>query len=276
MREARPVTLWIVALMWLLFVLAVVWFIVSVFLSRRQEDSSTWHLELNWFGDHEFMGSFGLSMSPNTDVYKQLPYIPFSGQMVISLLFAAVFQGLQMIGLHAAELVVITARDEDSWRRLARREKSRVNTFKQQPFYSAFRSWENNLLLIFKSLLHWVLGQSMSFEFLYYGQNFISTRPEGHGLIYCIILYNRLMVYAICTGLLAMFITYLTFRRPSGPQPATWGHIQTLADLVDDWKTDELDQFWWGDKGIVNGVRHAGMSYHQTKLEDIRMDTVYA
>src|SRR5438045_3914773 len=54
------------------------------------------------------------------------------------------------------------------------------------------------------------------------------------------------------------FGTYLATRKPKGSLPATYGHIQTLADLIDKWS----DTMFWGDKGVVLGteLRNAGTS----------------
>lgn len=53
------------------------------------------------------------------------------------------------------------------------------------------------------------------------------------------------------------FATFLCFKGPSGPPPATFGHVQTLVDLV-----DELSLLmFWGDKGLMeegDEIKHAG------------------
>jgi hypothetical protein len=57
--------------------------------------------------------------------------------------------------------------------------------------------------------------------------------------------YGPIFVYTIIAALFTAFITFLAFKHPRGPQPATWGSIQTLANLVDDWETDDAGRFWW-------------------------------
>jgi len=87
----------------------------------------------------------------------------------------------------------------------------------------------------------------------------------------------RVFIYGCAVTALAIFATYLVVRRPGGPQPAAWGHFQTLADLIDDWSLDAQGRFWWGDKGVgVDGVRHAGTSMRKDELGDIMMDAIYA
>jgi hypothetical protein len=275
MREARPIIVWIVFLLWCLFILATIWFVVIIISSRQGPGGLPWDFNWSWSIDRGSENWITLGMSPDYDISLNHSHIPFKMQVLVGLLFVMVFQGLQMLGLHVAELVVVTARDEDSWRRLARRDMTRHNAVKPRPFYSAFRSWKNNVLLVFKALLHWILGQSLIFQFYYFSEDYTTASAASSDLLYCYMPYGRLMIYALCTGLLAVFISYLAFKRPSGPQPATWGHLQTLADLVDNWETDEFDRFWWGDKGETNGVRHAGMSCRRTDLQDIRMNAVY-
>jgi hypothetical protein len=74
----------------------------------------------------------------------------------------------------------------------------------------------------------------------------------------------------------AIFATMLTRWSPKGPQPAAYGHIQTLADLIDDWYVGEGVKMWWGDKGFWKGsVRHAGLSDRRGALGDIQMISFY-
>ena len=89
--------------------------------------------------------------------------------------------------------------------------------------------------------------------------------------------YMRVFIYGCIVTVLAIFTTYLVVRRPHGPQPAAWGHFQTLADLIDDWSLDPVGHLWWGDKGVSDdGIRHAGTSMRREELGDIMMDAVYA
>lgn len=62
-----------------------------------------------------------------------------------------------------------------------------------------------------------------------------------------------------------------------GPQPATRGHLETLADLVDDWGMGDQGKIFWGDKGEGTvGARHAGTSGLQDRIGIIRMDSLNA
>ncbi|KAJ8594486.1 hypothetical protein M405DRAFT_808898, partial [Rhizopogon salebrosus TDB-379] len=52
----------------------------------------------------------------------------------------------------------------------------------------------------------------------------------------------------------ACFCTVVALSRPRGPQPAAYGHLQTLANLVDEWSP----VMWWGHKEDEIPYCHAG------------------
>lgn len=66
----------------------------------------------------------------------------------------------------------------------------------------------------------------------------------------CPQIWNMAAAFAIFTAIMTIIAT----RRPRGPQPAAYGHFQTLANLVDEWHP----VMYWGHK--VGGVPicHAG------------------
>ena len=71
----------------------------------------------------------------------------------------------------------------------------------------------------------------------------------------------QLLYLTIGSVLLATLVIFVALQRPKGNQPATYGHLQTLVDLVDDWHL----MMFWGDKGLsgmsqTEEVRHAGTS----------------
>jgi hypothetical protein len=57
-----------------------------------------------------------------------------------------------------------------------------------------------------------------------------------------------LFVLAAVTLVIVGFGEYLIRRGPVGPQPAAFGHLQTLADLVDDGGTGLTGRIFWGQK----------------------------
>lgn len=60
-------------------------------------------------------------------------------------------------------------------------------------------------------------------------------------------------------GLFTAIMIFLAFHSPAGPQPAAYGHLQTLADLIDCWPPKD-GRIFWGDKPLNNGTYHAGTS----------------
>ena len=90
------------------------------------------------------------------------------------------------------------------------------------------------------------------------------------------------------TVALAAFATFLALRRRKGGQPATFGHIPALANLIDDWRTDENGKMWWGDKspplsedtGYLSPssylAKHAGTSPDKSLVGSIHLEYPYA
>ncbi|KAK3174149.1 hypothetical protein OEA41_001393 [Lepraria neglecta] len=55
--------------------------------------------------------------------------------------------------------------------------------------------------------------------------------------------------------------------------PAAWGHLQTLADLIDDWGDGQVEKLYWGDKGQnSDGTRHAGTSNDVMAVGEIYLE----
>lgn len=82
----------------------------------------------------------------------------------------------------------------------------------------------------------------------------------------------QLLYLAVGMAVMAAFATFLCFTAPRGLQPATFGHVQTLVDLVDEWSL----LMFWGDKGLRdegNEIRHAGTA--NIPLALILIDALY-
>lgn len=94
-------------------------------------------------------------------------------------------------------------------------------------------------LLVLKPLIHWIYGLSMKIT---YGRLIM----QAHQVLYL----------GITWCLLLAFVLFVSLRKPKGPLPAAYGHLQTMADVVDEWST----VMYWGDKGMKRGIRHAGTS----------------
>ncbi|KAJ2894393.1 hypothetical protein MKZ38_007559 [Zalerion maritima] len=100
-------------------------------------------------------------------------------------------------------------------------------------------------LFVMKPIMYWLLSQSF----------FLARDPTSrdHASISITVTIVRIIPYAAGNAVLAFWATYMACRRPSGLQPAAWGHVQTLANLVDDWDVGSDGQMFWGDKGVYSG-----------------------
>jgi len=60
----------------------------------------------------------------------------------------------------------------------------------------------------------------------------------------------QILNFSLALGVFTVILTLLALWRPRGPQPATYGHIQTLANLIDEWPAEGQKQIYWGHKGL--------------------------
>ncbi|KAG1857301.1 hypothetical protein C8R48DRAFT_659596 [Suillus tomentosus] len=159
----------------------------------------------------------------------------------------AVVQGLLTLGLHCSELLVNVIRDERQWRWATRRQGLRMAT---NPLVSILNQPNCLILFIAKPILHWMFG--LSFDI---GKYAINNTLSG----FLIFMYTA-QIWNLCIALfiVACVFTFIALRRPSGPQPAAYGHLQTLADLVDEWSP----VMWWGHKADGIPYCHAGRYLH--------------
>lgn len=259
---------------WSMGLLGIPWgvsvFLVARSIVRRSFGSTApqhpLKFRISWSPTYDFSGTE--SGTPDNAITIPMSHrgnIPLWLQCLLALLLLVPIQGLATLCLAFIELVVNTTRDEQCWRKAANLSSgsrgARLNT---NSVKFALQSWEYLILFIMKTILHWLMGQSIHPSF-------------GPGTIRFDMVYTRIFTTSIVYMALAIFVTFLTFRTFSGPQPAAWGHLQTLADLVDDWNVGEKGQFYWGDKGMnANRVRHAGTSSTPERLGDIDTNALYA
>ncbi|KAG1865897.1 hypothetical protein DFJ58DRAFT_911898 [Suillus subalutaceus] len=119
------------------------------------------------------------------------------------------------------------------------------------------------------------ISSQMSFETKDSG--FMISNPASDGELLVAgpwILMFTAQIWSLCFALIifACFFTFVALRRPRGPQPAAYGHVQTLANLVDEWSS----VMWWGHKEDGISYCHAGRGRAITPLPDVKMDCVYA
>ncbi|KAG2053452.1 hypothetical protein BDR06DRAFT_457836 [Suillus hirtellus] len=178
---------------------------------------------------------------------------------ILLFVIMATVQGPLTLGLHCSELIVNVIRDERQWRCATKSQGLRVATNPLKPIFTHPLCL---ILFIAKPFLHWMFGLSFA----------IVPDVSDDTLNGFVISMYTAQIWNLCIALLilACFFTVIALRRPHGPQPAAYGHLQMLTNLVDEW----LPVMWWGHKedGIL--YCHAGTSDHP--LPDVKMDCVYA
>jgi len=257
-REVRRVLIYL----WAIVIAVLIWFgglaggISAAWRPCTRQDSyictvfsgSSWSLLPDTRGLTSFAQIDTVSNTPGVDgSLKITDNEGFAGAFVLIM----AFQSILTIGLHCAELLVTLSRDEDEWRETTTR-KGQID---RNALLTVTMSWKSVILLALKPIVHWLFGLGMSF----YKDWGIFMRPP------------QLLYLSFAFMALAALGTYLCFSRPKGPQPAAFGHVQTLTNLIDDWN----EQLHWGDKGQgIDGIHHAGTA--NSELPPIIMTEEYA
>ncbi|KAK3339947.1 hypothetical protein B0T25DRAFT_574824 [Lasiosphaeria hispida] len=157
-----------------------------------------------------------------------------------------------LFGLHLAEVLGGLNRDEAIWRQAATK---RGTSPESNILLEGIRNWPTCVVFVYKVIVPWIF----SYGFACNTSVFMAIFP--------------LLTIAILFLILGLFSEYLIRVKPKGLQPATYGDIQALAALVDDWGHDTI---FWGDKGEyerIEGVRVAGTA--GTRLAGLRAGVMY-
>ncbi|KAG8859059.1 hypothetical protein FRB96_004629 [Tulasnella sp. 330] len=166
-------------------------------------------------------------------------------------LIVGIVQALITVSLHCSELVTTLARDEEVWRAATSAKGAQPSA---NPLRVLFGSWQTCGLVLWKPVLHWIFGLSLSLQVTSGLVLSTVSLALGPGII-----------------VVAVFVTYIANLKPPGPQPAAYGNVQVLADLVDEW----WETMYWGHKGTkLWGASHAGTS--SGPLPPVGMGLVYA
>ena len=163
--------------------------------------------------------------------------------IICQILFTVLIQAFITAGLHCAELETQLFRDEVTWRKGATTKNSLLRV-------SA--SWHSLALLVLQPIIQWLYGLGMTISF------------DGLAM-----LAPQLLYLAVAWTILLLFVCYFSLLRPKGFLPATYGHLQTMAIIVDEWSAE----MYWGEKGEIDGVLHAG-TFHKP-LHSVRVDALY-
>lgn len=161
-----------------------------------------------------------------------------------------------VFGFHVAETLAGLTRDEATWRRAGTSTTGASLTGKGGILFEQARHWPSGLLFLCKAVVPWVFG---------YG---FSCNSKVFMAVFPLLTVAMIFLGVACLG------EYLVRWSPKGPQPATYGDIRSLGELVDDWTHDPL---FWGDKGVdenTPGVRVAGIAGE--KLRVVREGCLYS
>lgn len=173
-------------------------------------------------------------------------------KVVISSIFMlAGFQAVLTFGLHSVELLVNMSRDESVWRQAT----STGTDSNYNSIAAACKSWQTWALLASKAIVHWLFGLSVNVSYIL-GINMYPPQ----------IFYLAASIFAV-----ALLATYWATQRPMGPQPAAYGHLQTLCNLIDEF--DYL-MFWGQKEAGISSISHtvpayAGTASKQKLVSDI-------
>ena len=159
------------------------------------------------------------------------------------------FQSVVTLSLHCAELIVNMSRDEGVYRDLI---GPRGTNGHYNSVMAACTSWQTIILFALKAGVHWMFGLGINLQF----QLGVNMYPPQ------IFYFSGFSLAAAIFGLL------LSVWRPRGYLPASYGHIQTIADVVDQW-ADSGCMFWGeiypGNPGFT------GTRTHRLKQPDERL-----
>ncbi|KAG1902879.1 uncharacterized protein F5891DRAFT_1186016 [Suillus fuscotomentosus] len=249
--HAHPSIRKVVIFLWVIVAAYTGWAALAMYISNRFSAGSgsvpltlqTWSFFQNWDGDFLTYG---------------LPSGNLHGWILLFVSIAGV-QGPLTLGLHCSELIANVIRDERQWRCATRSQGLRVAA---NPLKHIFTHPLYLILFVAKPFLHWMFG--LSFDIRTYAIN------DTLGFLSISMFTAQIWNLCIALFIFASFFTFVTLRRPHSPQPAAYGHLQTLANLVDEWSP----VMWWGHKEDGIPYCHAGTSDHP--LPDVKMDCVYA
>ena len=131
----------------------------------------------------------------------------------------------------------------------------------------------NVLLLVAKLGAHWLFNQTLLPIVLF-------SNAYDNAKWQCIL--TQISLFGVPTLCLAAVTTVLTVvswyeacRSPRGAQPSTYGHLQTLSELVAEWGNGK--RLYWGDKGVTSDglLRRAGTSGNADAVGPIHFDVEY-
>ncbi|KAG9317144.1 hypothetical protein JVU11DRAFT_1336 [Chiua virens] len=237
----------VVLTLWALVVIYIVWGVIVVSLSDRSMSDAV----KSW------------SFFPASQTHVVAYSIPIEGGVYwywgLYYINMAAIQGPLTVALHCSELVANVVRDERLWRKATTKVGTTISS---HPLAPVFGSPLNATLLAVKPVVHWMLGLAFSLA---------GTAENGLLTAIAVSMWPfQILNYAGALLVFALTFTIVALLPQSGPQPAAYGHVQTLANLIDEWSPT----MWWGQKSNGLPYRHAGTSDY--RLPKVDMNALYA
>ncbi|TLD32476.1 hypothetical protein E2P81_ATG05452 [Venturia nashicola] len=232
-------------IIWIVFFVVAIWTIVIGALGKQSGTCSANYVRtvspvFDFLSFWQKYCRFVARFSPNAYTDRR----DWLGLVVHSLILAFV-----SLGLHCAEVITEMARDEAIWRKAT---TSGASPTIDSSIQGAL-SWQCWVLFAFKCVVPWIFGYALETS------------------VYVITSLLPLLTLAILLLLLGLLVEILIRHKPKGPQPTTYGDIEALAALIDDWQDGKI---FWGDKGpVTEMIRRAGTSGQ--RLAGLQMSFLY-
>ncbi|KAG1731079.1 uncharacterized protein EDB91DRAFT_1227285 [Suillus paluster] len=254
--HAHPSIRKVVVFLWGLVLACAGWAALIMYKHNEASPSQSW----SFLPDYAYDLNYSLSI----EVYPTGLEAISVRTWILAFVNITAVQGPLTIGLHCSELIANVIQNERLWRCATTRNGLHTAT---NPLKAFLANPLGLILFVLKPVLHWMFALSFVF-----GPT--AWRVDGNKIVIlqytATMLVYQIMNLCIALCIFACVFTFVALRRPRGPQPATYGHLQTLANLVDEWSP----VMWWGHKEHGIPYCHAGTSNHP--LPDVEMDCVYA
>lgn len=270
MQSGIPILKHIVVFIWVLFVVNLIWAVAVLELAKPwKEDSSS----TAFYGDRPALELYLCAVLITVGFQSWLTIALHCSELVVNISRdervwrqasgVNVMKAWLKIGLHSAERSVQMLQ-EDAWRRTVSNGGTRSSSGPIGSIKAACTNWKVLVLFGLKAFMHWLLG--------------LSLNVKG-GIMY--MNWEGILSLSATMFFLACFTTFEANASPKGPQPAAFGHLQTLADLIDEWDEHTM---WWGEKNteplspstteaVVKSL-HAGTAGKH--LRPVKMTAFYA
>ncbi|KAL2265263.1 hypothetical protein VTJ83DRAFT_6363 [Remersonia thermophila] len=166
-------------------------------------------------------------------------------------LVITIIQSIVTLALHCAELIVNLSRDEKVFRELI---GPRGTNPRYSSIVAALTSWQTLFLFGLKAGVHWMFGLAINMQF----QLGVNMHPP------------QIFYFAVFSLVAAILGLALSMWRPSGKLPPSYGHLQTIVDIIDDW--GDSGCMFWGvkDQGDTENPGYTGTNPRALLQPDVR------